>query len=463
MVRGLVLLLAIACAQRIVSRTQIQVEGYAVEKVGLPQSPTPAGKGRFAFVEYWAKDKPKPGYYVECLNTQYYTQWSFPLTDAPEAGTGKPFRLLGLRDALVVLSYEADPLTKGAIQEAARFLTLKGEPLFPKWIPISVYDRSAPDAISQIALSPDSSYFLWYAYQVDKKGLVSRAWYALWSSSGRKVAAQSDWQIEGPILAAAPDNRMNFWTLQAPPTGPKKLFFHDTKARTVRAWDLDVDTVLFAPWLYVTPKAIYIGGLIPGEKTLPHQQGAVGAWAVGKLALPLTDTSRIVWTQAPIPPEWLPLYKEPTHFTPRWTTLHADTALYVVWEDAWERAGTHLAYDLWVTRWAVTDTAAQFLWSYRIEKRQREPFPEAVSFLHGINETFLTVAFLTERTGKGVLRAYLLNHETGEALTKDLATNAAGDLLLLPGRAAYLSPQEVICLALAPPGKNGYQIYHIRF
>ncbi|MCX7980798.1 MAG: hypothetical protein N3A68_07135 [Bacteroidia bacterium] len=116
-----------------------------------------------------------------------------------------------------------------------------------------------------------------------------------------------------------------------------------------------------------------------------------------------------------------------------------------------------------MTRWAIADTAAQFLWSYRIEKRQREPFPEAVSFLHGLNETFLTVAFLTERTGKGILRAYLLNHQTGEALTKDLATNAAGDLLLLPGRAAYLSPQEVICLALAPPGKNGYQIYHIRF
>jgi hypothetical protein len=86
-----------------------------------------------------------------------------------------------------------------------------------------------------------------------------------------------------------------------------------------------------------------------------------------------------------------------------------------------------------------------------------------VSFLAGITETFLGVAFLTERTGKGKLRVYLLNHQTGEALTKDIADNTAGDLYLLPGRAAYLGPREVICLALAPPGKNGYQLYHIRF
>lgn len=460
--RWLWVLAGFACAQRIVSRTQIEVQGYSVEKVGLPQSPAPAGKGRFAFIEYWAQGKPKPGYYLECLNLDYYTQWSQPI-DLPELGKGKPIRLIGLKDALVVISYDADPLTKGAIQEVARWYDLKGQPLFPKWTPLSVYDRPAPNAFSSTALSPDSSYLLWYAFTLDKKGLLERAWYALYSSSGRKLATQTDWNVSGPILAAQPDNRMNFWSLESPPGSSKRLVYYDTKARTARSWELNRDTVLYAPWLRVTPKAIYVGGLVPDAKNLPHEEGQVGAWLVGRLPLPLSDTSRIYWGRASLPAEWGSFYKEPTGFTCAWTGLHADTTLYTIWEDHRTRSGTYLAYDLWIARWSFTDTTPALLWSYRIEKRQKEPSPEAVSFLRGINETFLVLTFLTERTGKGALRAYLLNHETGEAVTKDLAENTAGDLLILPGRAAYLGPREVVCLAFARPGKNGYQLYHLRF
>jgi len=139
-----------------------------------------------------------------------------------------------------------------------------------------------------------------------------------------------------------------------------------------------------------------------------------------------------------------------------------DSAFYVIYEDQRSRGGTYLAYDVWACRWKIADSLT-LQWNYRIEKRQREPYPDAVSFLWGMQETFLAIAFLTERTGRGKLRAYLLNHETGEALTKDLAENTAGDLLLLPGRSVHLSPRDVVCLAFAPPGKNGYQIYHLRF
>lgn len=448
-------------AQKIVSRSQIEVQGYSVEKVGLPQSPAYAGKGRFAFIEYWATGKPKAGYYVECLNTDYYTQWS-QLLDLPPAGQGKPLRLIGMRDALVALSYEEDPLNRGVIQEAARFYDLKGQPILPKWTHLSVYDRPASGAVSQISLSPDSTFLLWYAYTADKKGQVQTGWYALWSSSGRKVASQTDWSLTGPVVAARPDNRMNLWTLQTPPGRLPELVYYDTKARTRRNWILALDTALYAPWLYVTPKAIYVGGLLPGEKNLSTEYSSAGAWALGKLSLPLTDTSQILWSRSPFPAEWTSLYKEPIAPTAVRFFPQGDTILYTLWEDLRTRGGTFMAYDIWAVRWAVADTPA-LRWSYRIEKRQREPSLDAVSFLAGITETFLEVAFLTERTGKGKLRVYLFNHQTGEAITKDIADNTAGDLYLLPGRAAHIGPREVICLALAAPGKNGYQIYHIRF
>lgn len=453
--------LTLLSAQKILSRTQIEVQGYAIEKVGLPQSPTPAGKGRFAFIEYWAEDKPKPGYYVECLNTQYYTQWS-QLLDIPPEGADKPLRLVGLRDAVVALSYQADPLDKGVVQEVARFFDLKGNPLFPKWVPISVYDRAVPEAQAHLALSPDSSYLLWYAYTPPRKNTPPQGWYAVWSSSGRKVAAQTTWSLEGIPVVALPDNRANLWLIEAPPGKPLQLVYEDTKARTRRTWPLEVDTLVLQPWLRLTPKAVYVGALVPAEKTISLTSGhQVGAWVVGKLALPLSDTSQVVWGRAPFPTEWIALYKEPIQPTPIRLLLQGDSALYVLYEDQRSKGGTFLAYDVWVSRWGLQDSV-HHLWSYRIEKRQREPRPDAVSCFSGLNETFLSVVFLTERTGRGKLRAYLLNHDTGQALTKDLAENTAGDLLILPGRSAYLSLREVITLALPPPGKNGYQIYHIR-
>lgn len=455
-------LVAWVWAQRIVSRTQIEVKGYAVEKVGLPQSPAPAGKGRFAFLEYWAADKPKPGYYIECLNTEYYTQWSQPI-DVPPAGSEKPLRLIGLRDAVVVLSYDQDPLTRGVIQEVARFYDLKGTPILPKWTPLSVYDRPASEAIARTALSPDSTYLLWYAYTPPRKNSPPQGWYALWSSGARKVASQADWPLEGPVLSAYPDNRANLWFLHQPPNRPLELVYEDTKARTRRTWSLTADTLLVSPWLWVTAKAVYVGALVPAEKNLPTLEGpAVGGWIVGRLPLPLTDSSTIQWSRASFPTDWLTLYKEPIHPLPILMLAQGDSAFYVIYEDQRSRGGTYLAYDVWACRWKIADSLT-LQWNYRIEKRQREPYPDAVSFLWGMQETFLAIAFLTERTGRGKLRAYLLNHETGEALTKDLAENTAGDLLLLPGRSVHLSPRDVVCLAFAPPGKNGYQIYHLRF
>jgi len=139
-----------------------------------------------------------------------------------------------------------------------------------------------------------------------------------------------------------------------------------------------------------------------------------------------------------------------------------DSVVYALWEDTRIKGSTTLSYDIWVTRWRKEEGAFAYHWAYRIEKRQKEPDIKMVSFLRGLSETFLTIAFLTERTGKGKLLAYQINHQTGEANVKEIGSNAAGDLLLLPGEAAYLSAQEVVCLALAPPAKNGYQLYHIR-
>ncbi|MCS7188275.1 MAG: hypothetical protein RMJ66_01295 [Bacteroidia bacterium] len=452
---------ALLFAQKVVSRTQIEVEGYSVEKVGLPHSPVSAGKNRFAYIEYWAKGKPKPGFYIECLNTQYYTQWS-QLLDIPPAGEGKPIRLIGMKEAIVAVSYQEDPLNNRAVQEVGRFFDLKGQPLLPKWVPLSVYDRPVREAISRFSLSPDSSYLLWYAYSLGKKGQVEGAWYAIWSGWGRKVAAKTDWAVNGRVVAAQPDNRMNLWSLEMLPSGGYELAYYDTKANTARRWKLTVDTALYAPWLFVTQKGAFVGALVPGERNLPHESGQVGAWVLGKLTYPFSDTSSIVWNRAQIPAEWINAYKEPAAFGMARIIAQGDTALYVIWEDVRYRSGAVLAYDIWVTRWNVENNPI-FQWGHRIEKRQREPFAEAVSFLSGVNETFLGIAFLTERTGKGKLRVHLLNHSTGEGIIKDIGENTAGDLLFLPGRSTHISSCEVICFAYPPPGKNGYQIYHIRF
>lgn len=459
---SLFLLLGLTFAQRILSRTQIEVKGYSVEKVGLPRSPVPAGKGRFAYIEYWAQDKPKPGWYIECLNTQYYTQWS-QLLEVPKGGEGRPLRLIGLKEAIVALSYDEDPLTRGAMQEMGKFYDLRGQPITPKWIALSVYDRSPSDAAAEIILSPDSTHFLWYAYQVGKKGEVERGWYALWQQNGRKVLSSTEWSLGGVPLRAVLDARQNLWTVEARPSSRLPLIrYYDLRGRTTREWTFTGDTVLYAPALYVAPQAVYVTGLLPAEKGVSHTEGQVGRWVLGEMRLPLTDTSTWRWTMADIPAEWFSLYKDPTAFTVKAIYPQGDSVVYVLWEDIRVRGSTAIAGDIWIARWRQANNTFVLHWAHRIEKRQREPSPEMVSFFHSLNETFLTIVFLTERTGKGRLRAYLLNHQTGEAITKDIGDNTAGDLLLLPGLATYLTPREVICFALAPPGKNGYQIYHIR-
>ncbi len=103
------------------------------------------------------------------------------------------------------------------------------------------------------------------------------------------------------------------------------------------------------------------------------------------------------------------------------------------------------------------------MWSYLIDKRQREPLPEAVGHLSHLSETFLTILFLTERTGKGVLRLCHQSRDRRSPQQEDLAQNTAGDPLILPGRAARVSARDYMVFALARPGKNGYQILHIRF
>lgn len=447
-------------AQKILTRSLIEVQGYPIDKVGLPQSPAYAGRGRFAYIEYWAKDKPRPGWYVECLNLGFYSQWSF-FIDVPEAGQGKPLRLFPLKEALVLVSYDTDPLNKGAIQEVGRFLDAKGQSLFPKWTPLSVYDRPAPEAISRFSVSLDSTHLLWYAYSPGKKGGAEKAWYALWSSSGRKVFTSQDWYVRGAVLHAVADARLNLWTLQQPAQGLPELVYYDLKARTQRIWSLQPDTILRRPWLLVTPKAIYVGGLISGTKTIPHEAGSIGGWAIGKLALPFSDTSQIVWSRVPFPESWSASYKEPTNFLAGDAFMHQDSALYVIWEDRRVRGGTFTAQDLWVCRWQEGDTLS-LAWSYRIEKRQREAAPDAISYLYGMSETFLDIAFLTEHTRAGKLQAHLINHATGQAVIQDIADNSAGDLVLLPGRSARLSAREIVCFALAPGGKNGYQIYILR-
>ncbi|MCS7298308.1 MAG: hypothetical protein RMK19_02390 [Bacteroidia bacterium] len=448
-------------AQRILSRTQIEVKGYSVEKIGLPLSPTPVGKGRFAYIEYWAQDKPRPGWYIECLNTQYYTQWSQYL-EIPKAGEGRPLRLISMKDALIACAYEEDPLTRGVVQLAGRFYDFKGQPLLPKWIPLSVYDRPATDAISDVRLSPDSTHLLWYAYKLGKKGQIENGWYAVWNSAGKKVSSSTQWPLSGTPLSIQLDHKLCIWTIEK--AGPKglKVVEYNTRARTTRQWPINIDTALYAPYLHLTKCCVYIIGLLPGEKGIPHVEGQVSRWAVGRLTFPVSDTSAIEWSIAPIPNEWSSFYPELTHFNVAHILTLEDTLLYILWEDNQIRAGTALSYDVWIVQWSQREDSLLYRWAYRIEKRQREPSPEMTSFIWGLSETFLTIAFLTERTGKGKLIAYLLNHETGEALTKELAQNTAGDLLILPRRTAYLGLREVICLALAPPGKNGYQIYHLR-
>ncbi|MCX7652330.1 MAG: hypothetical protein N2200_05635 [Bacteroidia bacterium] len=456
------LLIGVLFAQRIISRTQIEVKGYSVEKVGMPYALVPAGKGRFAYIEYWAQDKPKPGWYIECQNTDYYTQWS-QMIDIPEAGKGRPLRLLSLKESLVLLSYEEDPLTRGVTQEVARFYDFKGQLLLPKWVSISTYDRPMNEARTGIIPSGDSTHFLWYAYEVNKKGTVERSLYAVWSQNGRKVSSSTDWGMRDIPLALALDHRLCIWTVERSPDRQTTIGCYDTRGRTNRRWKVSIDTVFYEPRLYPTSKGIYVAGLLPGEKNIPYKDGMrIGKWAIGFLPMPLTDTSAFHWTIAPFPEEWLSLYKEPTNFSAKEILSIADTAVYVLWEDIRSRGGAALAYDVWAVRWRKIGDSLAFHWAYRIEKRQKEPDMRMVSFLRGVGPTFITIAFLTERTGKGKLIAYQINHQTGEAVTKELATNAAGDMLLLPMEAAYLGPQEVICLALAPASKNGYQIYHIK-
>jgi hypothetical protein len=143
-----------------------------------------------------------------------------------------------------------------------------------------------------------------------------------------------------------------------------------------------------------------------------------------------------------------------------WTA--PDSSAYLIWEDRRLKGTTAIADEIWATRWNLTTDSLTLAWSYLIEKRQREAIPEAIGHLSSLSETFLTILFLTERTGKGTLRAYLINRQTGEALSKDLAQNTAGDLLILPGRSARISARDYLILALGRPGKNSYQILHIR-
>ncbi|MCS7162399.1 MAG: hypothetical protein NZ958_03610 [Bacteroidia bacterium] len=448
-----------AYSQRVVSRTQIDVKGYSIEQMGLPRSPVWAGPGRFAYIEYWAQGKPQPGYYVECLNTRYYSVWSY-FIDIPARGRDYPLTLVGLKEAVVLLSYDEDPLTPGVLQEVVQFLDHRGRPLLRKWTTFSAYDRLAAKAVRGLSLSPDSTHLLWYAYLPGKKKPIEQAWFALWHQSGRKVVYATDWNVPAPILKAFPDNKGKIWLLTQATGETPTLLYYDPTTRTFRNWRLNPDSVLQAPWLYVTPTSIYVGGLIRGAKNLPLEKGLAGQWAIGRLPLPLSDTSRILWSRAAIP--WTDLYKEPTGFTAVRFLPHGDKALYILWEDLREKREGYLAYDVWVTRWELGDSL-QLAWSHRIEKRQRELKPEALSFYTGLSNELLTVAFLTEHTGRGKLQAHQINHQTGESLIKDIAENKTGELLVLPGRSVQLSGQEVITLALPAPGRNGYQIYHLEF
>lgn len=460
--RWLILIVGVATAQRIISRTQIEAQGYSVEKVGMPYGLVPAGKNSFAYVEYWAQGKPKPGWYIECLNTEFYTQWS-QLIDFPKAGEGRPIRLLKLKESIVALSYEEDPLTRGVIQEVGKFHDVRsGKPLLPKWTAISTYDRAPAGASSGIVIGADSVHFLWYAYQVSKKGTVERGWYAVWHQSGRKVASATDWTPAGLPITLALDARQSIWTVEKALDRSLSVVCYDTRARTTRSWKISADTALYMPKLLCTPRGVYLTGLLSGAKTIPHTEAPIGRWILGYLPFPLADTSDFQWSIQALPEDWLSIYKEPTNFAVKDLLVLGDSVVYALWEDTRIKGSTTLSYDIWVTRWRKEEGAFAYHWAYRIEKRQKEPDIKMVSFLRGLSETFLTIAFLTERTGKGKLLAYQINHQTGEANVKEIGSNAAGDLLLLPGEAAYLSAQEVVCLALAPPAKNGYQLYHIR-
>jgi hypothetical protein len=460
----LVVGVGLVLGQKIVSRTQIEAEGYEVEKVGLPQSPVPAGPNRMAFVEYFVqgKLKPKTGYYLECLDTDYNEVWSV-LLDIPAAGAGRPIRLLPMARGVVVLSYEADPLNKGVIQEVARFYNHKGQPLLPKWTPISIYERPTT-AEGQYALSPDSTYFLWYAQEVDKKGQGGRAWFVIWSENGRKVASESDWSVGGRILAAQPDNKARVWVLVLP-AGRRvpQLMLYDPRARTSRSWQVEGDTLWVQSALRLTNKGVWMAALLPATENRPTEEGPVGAWRLAYLPQNFADTTQLVVGKAPFSKEVLTRSKDPIQPQLVGFWAGSDSSFYLIWEDRRQRGGTAIADEVWATRWDLAADSLRLMWSYLIDKRQREPLPEAVGHLSHLSETFLTILFLTERTGKGVLRAYAINREAGEALSKDLAQNTAGDLLILPGRAARISARDYMVFALARPGKNGYQILHIRF
>ncbi len=451
-------------AQKIVSRTQIEVEGYSVEKVGLPQSPIPAGPNRFAFVEYFVqgKLKPKTGYYLECLDTEYNEVWSV-LLDIPSVGESRPIRLIPMARAVVALSFEADPLQRGVIQEVGRFYSLRGQPILPKWTAISVYDRPT-SAEGRYALSPDSTYLLWYAQELDRKGQASHSWLAVWSENGRKVVSESDWAIGGRVLSAQPDNKARIWALVLMP-GERvpQLYLYDPRARSSRTWRFEGDTVWVSPALRLTAKGVWITALAPASENRLTEEGPVGAWRLAYLPQIVSDSTQPLMGKALLPKSFLTRSRDPIH--PQLVELWVapDSSIYPVWEDRRLKGGTAIADEIWATRWNLTTDSLSLAWSYLIEKRQREPLPEAIGHLSHLSETFLTLLFLTERTGKGVLRAYLINRETGEAVSKDLAQNTAGDLLILPGKAARLSMRDYVIFALPRPGKNGYQIFHIRF
>ncbi len=461
---GLLGVVAALWAQRLVSRIQIEVEGYSVEKVGLPQSPVGIAPNQFAFVEYFAagKLKPKASYYLECLDTDYNERWSL-LLDIPAAGQGKPLRLVRMARALLAISQEADPLQKGVIQEVGRFLSLRGQPILPKWTAISNYDRALP-LEGQLSLSPDSTYLLWLHQVVDKKGRPIQTYYTIWSENGRKVGEEKDWNSGGILLAAQPDNRARIWALRLPPGKQvPELLFYDPKSRQSRTWPLTTDTLWLYPHLHLTARGAWVLAFRPAEKNIPTEHGAIGAAVLAYFPQAFSDSTTPKVGSAPLPEPFLATYKDPIRPTLSETFILKDSTAFIIWEDRRVRSGAHLGYDLWVARWDLAGDSLGLGWFYRIEKRQREETPDAIGALYALTPTFLQVLFLTERTGKGTLRVYQINLETGEALTKDLGQNTAGDLLILPGRLAVLTPTDRVCLALPRPGKNGYQIFHFRF
>ena len=471
-----------------------RVQGYNIDEVGYPSDMVSTGYEQdFAYVEWWERGQVRSSanFYLQFMRPSRKKSggWNYdevnavPLT-RPDEGQMKFKSLHALDGHLAVVGNmtndRGEPTLK--MQIFTRSGSRKGKPTT-----LTPFRKELDEHTHLIRTAPDGSHIAWLGLP-NEQNPKETAYYAVCYTAEGRLAWREQIRVPNPgddhvLTDYAVDKRGNLFLLMedAEPEGtmadretPPRVVWYKSKAQKFEIIDLKLPGYSYA---YVDFHIAEGDQLVVGAATskqdgpqlkngsqLDEGERAWSNFSYRRFNI-MRNMLLEAQTDTDVPDSLVKRYEETEDGANFSTSRFIVAGEQVFWllEEHFTKGklrGTMFAnYDVGVL--SFDRTAGDLQWASFMDKQQRDfGSRQFLGYSPAVTETFLHLAYLTERGASGKVRMASVNRNSGGLLKKTIISNQTGRFTFFPRRHIQLQ-ERLLMIGMGDPSKQEYYLLQI--